>query len=1336
MVSINTNLTDMIIMSSLNDSTNGINKSIERLTSGYKINHAKDNAANLNIVTNLSTKISSLLQVRNNTEDGISLLSTAQGGLEEISNLLKRLRNLSTQAMNGTYGEASLEAMQKEADEIVEQIKYIRENTEFNGLKLFYTPSNEAVNTVVTTAANSISRLNNSKIKINGGSISTPSTVPSFTQSTSEKDISNSRPLSTQSTTSTAPATPKAGDITGAEDFTGSQTRTIVIDNVEYKITNKSSSTQTISYSKDTTTGELTFYGSNFEIHGQSDVSHNLIIEGSNNYVYGGDLADTIQILNQSAGLNTIYGLGGDDTIYSKSGRTRNTIYGGDGNDNITTAANTCVHIIYGDDGDDNIAVYYGRAYGGAGNDILSTVDGYSTSLYGEDGDDTFYVNGNGSRVFGGSGINKVAVDKGTNTVKIDVEGANSFSVNFAGNETKSVQINGIDYEITRNSSYSGSFYYSVNDDGSWTIISGSEGFKIVGEKSKAHNVTISCGSIIFYGGDLDDKIHVTYSATDIYIYGGKGNDNLSSMGYYVSLFGEEGDDTITSRDYAYISGGDGDDTITTTAGEQQVIDAGNGNDHIDITKSSNVTVVGGSGNNTLAGSDKAILLNGFGVLDNAQVVQFAAGETKNVLINGVSYEIKNNKSCTNTLAYMYSPVSGELTLGGGMFTVRGDETKTHNLDIYGGFLDVYTGNGNDIINLNGAGQKAHALDGDDIINCLNNTTSASVSGGNGNDTITLNTDGAVSAYGESGNDTFNIINSTISSTIDGGIGDDVYNVDSLGNIIDAGGNNLYNVNVDNAIISGASGNDTFYISGNNNTILGGGGDDYFVIDGENNTIDGGTGTNLYVDNSSGNNSIMNVYTDPNNGELRFTALGEVKTFTLNGKTYTVTNNLNGVNTLNYSLNPNTGVITINGSDLTINAESDEEAVLNIRGDNNTINGSDKNDRITIEQGSNNVINGNSGDDNIVMQSVNNEINGGTGNDNITLNASTNKQVTTGAGNNTIVINSDNNSQIELGSGNNKVTVNGSDNIIVGTEGNNTITVTEDNNELRLGDGDNKLSIMGTNNSVSVGNGDNTIGIDGKSNILTAGNAAGVVNIMGEGNSVNIENNEEEIVVSGNKNTVTTLTGDKKIKVTGNDNKIIGGDGIEEITIRGNNNSANGGEGNDTYLISSGRNNVIDGETGRNTMINNGENTQYNNVIDITPRPFELNLKVDLGTSSNSMIGISISFNLYDFELDFMSERGRNENLNKVDELIKTVDEELIKIGSTINRLESVLDSQSIQLENMISTRSTLRDADIAEESSELIKYEILQEASATLASATRGVSMEFLLGMIDSLRG
>ena len=176
MVSINTNITDMIILDSLNNSTNGINKSIERLTTGYKLNHAKDNAANLSIVTNLSTRISSLLQVRDNTEEGISLLSTAQGGLEEISDLLKRLRSLSMQAMNGTYGDKSLESLQAEADEIIEQINYIRENTEYNGMKLFYTPREESI---VTTG---VTRLSNAVMKVNGAAVqSAPSTISTFT---------------------------------------------------------------------------------------------------------------------------------------------------------------------------------------------------------------------------------------------------------------------------------------------------------------------------------------------------------------------------------------------------------------------------------------------------------------------------------------------------------------------------------------------------------------------------------------------------------------------------------------------------------------------------------------------------------------------------------------------------------------------------------------------------------------------------------------------------------------------------------------------------------------------------------------------------------------------------------------------------------------------------------------------------------------------------------------------------------------------------------------------------------------------------------------------------
>ncbi len=162
--------------------------------------------------------------------------------------------------------------------------------------------------------------------------------------------------------------------------------------------------------------------------------------------------------------------------------------------------------------------------------------------------------------------------------------------------------------------------------------------------------------------------------------------------------------------------------------------------------------------------------------------------------------------------------------------------------------------------------------------------------------------------------------------------------------------------------------------------------------------------------------------------------------------------------------------------------------------------------------------------------------------------------------------------------------------------------------------------------------------------------------------------------------------------------------------------------------------NIIDGEGGnRNTMINNGKNTQFTNVVDITPRPFELELKIDLGTSESSFINMSISFNLFDFYLDFSDPANLEENLSKLDDLNSQVEEQLLNIGSVLDRLTTVLESQSIQMENLISTRSTLRDADIAKESSNLIKYQILQQASSTLMASTRNINAEFVLGILTT---
>ena len=448
MVSINTNLTDMIIMSSLNDSTNGINKSIERLTSGYKINHAKDNAANLNIVTNLSTKISSLLQVRNNTEDGISLLSTAQGGLEEISNLLKRLRNLSTQAMNGTYGEQSLSAMQAEADEIIEQINRIRETTEFNGMKLFYTPSAEA--DIGTAAVNS---LNRAQVKINGKTISRTTeqdistkqiqTIPSGQEDTTSVRNLSLRAEKSTSASQSSPA-PRAGDISGAVDIAGNGSKEILIDGVSYIVENLTTTSQSFSYSKDTSTGVVTLYGSNFKITGQDGVSHNLIVSGNHNEVHGGDMDDTIRT-GTSGTNNELYGEGGNDTLEVNVRTSK--LYGGAGNDVLIDNAYDCY--LYGDEGDDTIYLDFPRGisyvYGGAGNDTFHIERSEASRIYGESGDDAFYVGQKASGVVinGGEGTNTLD-DKGVNTVAGNVVGSRSMVIDFNGYEKKNVVINNI----------------------------------------------------------------------------------------------------------------------------------------------------------------------------------------------------------------------------------------------------------------------------------------------------------------------------------------------------------------------------------------------------------------------------------------------------------------------------------------------------------------------------------------------------------------------------------------------------------------------------------------------------------------------------------------------------------------------------------------------------------------------------------------------------------------------------------------------------------------------------------------------------------------------------
>ena len=134
---INTNLSCLIVQSNLKTSTNGLNIAIERMTTGFKINHAKDNAANYSINTNLSSQLSSYEVAQDNVSMGLDMVMTAMDSLELISSHLSRMRDLAELAANGTSGEGSLQAIQSEINVRSDEINRLVTNTEFNNLNLF-----------------------------------------------------------------------------------------------------------------------------------------------------------------------------------------------------------------------------------------------------------------------------------------------------------------------------------------------------------------------------------------------------------------------------------------------------------------------------------------------------------------------------------------------------------------------------------------------------------------------------------------------------------------------------------------------------------------------------------------------------------------------------------------------------------------------------------------------------------------------------------------------------------------------------------------------------------------------------------------------------------------------------------------------------------------------------------------------------------------------------------------------------------------------------------------------------------------------------------------------
>ena len=131
------NLNAMNAKNKMSINVSGVKKATEKLSSGFKINRAGDNAAGLAISEKMRAQIRGLSQAINNANDGISLIQTAEGGLNETHAILQRMRELAVQSANGTYqNPVDREAMQLEVEALRTEIDRISESTEYNGIKL------------------------------------------------------------------------------------------------------------------------------------------------------------------------------------------------------------------------------------------------------------------------------------------------------------------------------------------------------------------------------------------------------------------------------------------------------------------------------------------------------------------------------------------------------------------------------------------------------------------------------------------------------------------------------------------------------------------------------------------------------------------------------------------------------------------------------------------------------------------------------------------------------------------------------------------------------------------------------------------------------------------------------------------------------------------------------------------------------------------------------------------------------------------------------------------------------------------------------------------------
>lgn len=671
----------------------------------------------------------------------------------------------------------------------------------------------------------------------------------------------------------------------------------------------------------------------------------------------------------------------------------------------------------------------------------------------------------------------------------------------------------------------------------------------------------------------------------------------------------------------------------------------------------------------------------------------YVQGITK--VIGGKTYTFQNYNGPADKVNWEWNKLTDEITL-----------------DCKGMAVTAAVGQKDNLI-INSKATRVIANDMDDKI--VVNGADCNIYGGTGDDTVIMNSGATnTSVRGEAGDDTI-IFNSS------------------------------------NCIGDGNAGNDTFIYNGDENWASGNEGNDNFIINsGKNNSANGADGDNTITD--KGENTVSIAMKDkpdmiPLSGIIRLSATS-FQTLNLFGKTYSIKGEK-----LSYSYNETTKELTLNLIGTAINAPDDQENNLILYGANITLNLGSKNDKIVVN-GSASTINSGGGDDEIIINSTNNTIKSGGGNDKITVNGN-NNCIKDSEGTNTITVNAGKTNNIINSGGNTSNTIidNGLNTGIMNTPGQDKTLPPSGLIYLEVGESE-TITIAGK--TYTIENINLTLNLkffysyDALTDMITMGNSSDLgrdlmkitakngqednIILTDAGTQLYTGDGNDKIIQMGAYQKIYAGEGDDEIirsKLSYNKNDVDSGAGNDKISVEGNENIINGGDGNDEFTILSGDSNTVNGGTGYDTVSNYGTNTTLININTLFKNADPLRLQVGFDSSSNSSVTVELGMILQITDFNVSSAAQSLKTVENVDELLKTVNSKRADIGAYSSRLNSAINSNTTSIENLSAAKSTIMDADMAEESANFVKYQILQNTTATLLSQTNKLPQNLILKLV-----